>query len=72
MSKEYIFDDSVVFDAVDEALANLDIDAKEKELSEDDFLMPDERELVNKGEYDEYNFEEEELEDDDYYSEDDV
>ena len=72
MSKEYIFDDSVVFDAVDEALANLDIDAKEKELSEDDFLMPDERELVNKGEYDEYNFEEDELEDDDYYSEDDV
>ncbi len=36
-----------------------------------DYLDKNERELVKKGEYDPFNFEEEELEDDDYYSEDD-
>lgn len=36
-----------------------------------DYLDKNERELVEKGEYDPFNFEEEELEDDDYYSEDD-
>ncbi len=35
-----------------------------------DYLDKNERELVKKGEYDPFNFEEEELEDDDYYSED--
>ncbi|MCI5702003.1 MAG: hypothetical protein MR266_04485 [Erysipelotrichaceae bacterium] len=36
-----------------------------------DYLDKNERELVKKGEYNPFNFEEEELEDDDYYSEDD-
>ena len=36
-----------------------------------DYLDKNERELVKKGEYDPFNFEEEEIEDDDYYSEDD-
>ena len=36
-----------------------------------DYLDKNERELVKKGEYDPFNFEEGELEDDDYYSEDD-
>ena len=36
-----------------------------------DYLDKNERELVKKGEYDPFNFEEEELEDDDYYREDD-
>ena len=34
------------------------------------YLMSNEREEVNKGSYEEHNFEEEELEDDDYYNED--
>lgn len=36
-----------------------------------DYLDKNEKELVKKGEYAPFNFEEEELEDDDYYSEDD-
>ena len=36
-----------------------------------DYLDKNERELVKKGEYNPFNFEEEDLEDDDYYSEDD-
>ena len=35
-----------------------------------DYLDKNERELVKGKEYDPFNFEEEELEDDDYYSED--
>lgn len=35
-----------------------------------DYLDKNERELVKKEEYDPFSFEEEELEDDDYYSED--
>lgn len=38
---------------------------------EDNDLMPHEQEEINKGNYEPFNFEEEELEDDDYYSEDD-
>ena len=36
-----------------------------------DYLDKNERELVKKGEYDPFNFEEEELEEDDYHYEDD-
>ncbi len=42
---------------------------KEKEKN-DDFLMPWEKEEVKKGNYDSWNFEEEDLEEDDYYYED--
>ena len=35
-----------------------------------DYLDKNERELVKRKEYDPFNFEEEELEDDDYYNED--
>lgn len=35
-----------------------------------DYLDKNERELVKRKEYEPFNFEEEELEDDDYYSED--
>ncbi len=44
---------------------------KNKKAKRMDYLMPWEQEEVNKGNYDSWNFEEEELEDDDYYSEDD-
>ena len=37
---------------------------------DDDTLMGWEEDLVDKGEYEPYNFEEEDMEDDDYYSED--
>ncbi len=36
-----------------------------------DYLDENEQELVKRGDYDSFNFEEEELEDDDYYNEDD-
>lgn len=38
---------------------------------EDNELMPHEQEEIDKGNYEPFNFEEEELEEDDYYSEDD-
>ena len=37
----------------------------------DDSLMDWEQDLVDKGEYEPYNFEEEDMDEDDYYSEDD-
>lgn len=43
-----------------------------KSKSSFDYLMPWEQDLVNKGNYDPWNFEEEELEEDDYYYEDDI
>lgn len=45
-------------------------DNKEKELDKYD-LTEEEKEKVKKGEYEPWNFEEEDLEDDDYYYEDD-
>jgi hypothetical protein len=36
-----------------------------------DSLMDWEKDLVDKGEYEPYNFEEEEMDEEDYYSEDD-
>lgn len=39
--------------------------------SDTDYLMPWEEDLVKKGEYEPYHFEEEEMDEDDYYSEDD-
>lgn len=39
--------------------------------SDTDYLMPWEQDLVNKGEYESYNFEEEDMDEDDYYYEDD-
>lgn len=50
-------------------LSSLENDKKKQDKY--DYLGKNERELVKKGEYDPFNFEEEELEDDDYYSEDD-
>lgn len=50
-------------------LSSLENDKKKQDKY--DYLDKNERELVKKGEYDPFNFEEEELEDDDYYSEDD-
>ncbi len=43
---------------------------KNKVDKQTDYLMPWEKEKVNKGNYDVWNFEEEELEDDDYYNDD--
>ena len=37
----------------------------------DDSLMDWEQDLVDKGEYEPYNFEEEDMDEEDYYSEDD-
>lgn len=62
----YTFDDSIVFDRIDEILKNVDSSV----LDNEDDLLPEERKLVDNGDYEEYNFEEEELEDDDYYNED--
>lgn len=50
-------------------LSSLENDKKKQDKY--DYLDKNERELVKKGEYNPFNFEEEELEDDDYYSEDD-
>lgn len=45
---------------------------KKKEKNTDNYDLEDwQKELVDDGSYEPYNFEEEELEDDDYYSEDD-
>ena len=41
-----------------------------KKEKQTDYLMPWEQEEVKKGNYDPWNFEEEELEDDDYYNDD--
>lgn len=46
------------------------INSAKKSSSNTDYLMPWEQDLVNKGEYEPYNFEEEELEEDDYYYDD--
>lgn len=39
--------------------------------AKDDSLMDWEQDLVDKGEYEPYNFEEEDIDEEDYYSEDD-
>lgn len=45
--------------------------SKKEDKNKDNGLMPWEQDEVDKGDYEDYNFEEEEdLEDDDYYSED--
>ena len=49
-----------------------DINTKKNKKNIDNYDLEDwQKELVNDGSYEPYNFEEEELEDDDYYSEDD-
>ncbi len=69
ITSTYIVDDSIVYNKIDEILASINpsvLDIIDKE----DHLIPNERELVNNSDYDDYSFEEEELEDDDYYNED--
>lgn len=44
---------------------------KEPEKDKNDYLEDWQRKEIKDGNYDSWNFEEEELEDDDYYSEDD-
>ena len=51
-------------------IAESNNDNKEKELDKYD-LTEEEKEKVKKSEYEPWNFEEEDLEDDDYYFEDD-
>ena len=68
-SKTYILDDSIVFDEIDRLINSLEPSVQDK-VKNGDYLMPDERELVDNNDYEEYNFDEEELEDDDYYNED--
>ena len=53
------------------SLILLSLENDKKKQVKYDYLDKNERELVKKGEYNPFNFEEEELEDDDYYSEDD-
>lgn len=49
-----------------------DINTKKNKKNIDNYDLEDwQKELINDGSYEPYNFEEEELEDDDYYSEDD-
>jgi uncharacterized Zn finger protein len=48
-------------------LSRLFDDSSSKSCSNKDYLMPWEQDYVNKGEYEPYQFEEEELEEDDYY-----
>lgn len=43
----------------------------ERSEAKDDSLMNWEQDLVDKGEYEPYNFEEEDMDEEDYYSEDD-
>ena len=45
---------------------------KKKDLPEYPYLMPWGQELVDSGDYEPYQFEEEEMDEDDYYSEDDI
>lgn len=47
------------------------INSSSKKQEKTDWLMSWEQDLVNKGEYEPYNFEEENMEEDDYYYEDD-
>ena len=67
-------DDNQLFDLFDlTKLFNNDEDIDEELESEMDDLNLEEwqKDLVREGKYSPYNFEEEELEEDDYYSEDD-
>ena len=52
------------------AFLGLSDNKKNKADKQPDYLMPWEQEEVKKGNYDSWNFEEEELEDDDYYNDD--
>ena len=65
MGKTYTFDDSVVFDAIDDVIKDLEVPFQE----EDKEKKKDTNDIVD-NQYEPYNFEEEELEEDDYHYDD--
>lgn len=66
IKRTYMIDDSIVYNRIDELLTDIDPAVLNKV---DDYQLIKE-DIVNESDYEPYNFEEEELEEDDYHYDD--